>query len=234
MLALAGAGLQLGGYQYPLLGKIFLIGAALLAVGGAASIWIQQYWELRTARVTLQQNSSEAQTFDEKTEGLSPQHPEQDKELEAKLEEREREIRRLNRKVANQRAGGVGGATITSAEIPEGMVAERHIVGGSHLLERVLELADEGSRLTGWTFEECWLIGPAVVAFTGSTTIEGVEVKGSPDTVLYRVDSYGDEASGCIQLDSCTFKDCRFGRMGLAGTSEDQQWLREKFTFTLP
>jgi len=167
-------------------------------------------------------------------EPTQSQAQEQVEQPQARLEERERESRRLERQLASQNSGGMFPSTITSAEIPEDMVSARHIVGGSHLLKNVLESAGEGPRLVGWTFEECWLIGPAVVTFTGPTTVERVEVKGSLDTALYEVDSYGDEASGCIQLDSCTFKDCYFGRMGLAGRPNDQQWLRDKFTFTLP
>jgi hypothetical protein len=154
-------------------------------------------------------------------------------EADSKLEERERENRRLARQLARQSSGGVGGVTVTTP-IPPEMVSARHVVQRSFLLAELLELAGEGPRLVGWTFEGCWLIGPAVVTFTGLTTIEQVEIKGSPDTVLYEVGSYGDEASGSIQLDSCTFRECTFGRMGLAAASSDQQWLRDKFTFSLP
>jgi hypothetical protein len=112
--------------------------------------------------------------------------PNQDKELEERLEESERENRRLTRQLASQRSGLSGGG-LTHAEIPEEMLLSKHVRQLNFYLEQLLALADEGPRLTGWTFNGCTIIGgPSVVVFTGSTVTEGVNtIQGSPSKPCY-------------------------------------------------
>ncbi len=121
---------------------------------------------------------------------------EQDDQLKARLEECERENRRLTRQLASQKSGLSGGA-VTHAEIPDEMVSSKYVRQINFYLDELLALADEGPRLTGWTFEGCTIIGPALVSFTNSTDTDS-KVQGSPDTTLYKVDAYGDEAVGVI------------------------------------
>ena len=97
MVAVAGAGLQIAGYTDRWWGNALLIAATALAVLGVASLWIQQYIELRAARTSLRHK------FPENQLEITQLH-QQNEKLVKRLRRTEQERDKLREKLADPTA----------------------------------------------------------------------------------------------------------------------------------
>lgn len=70
--------------------------------------------------------------------------------------------------------------------------------------------------ITGLVFENCLILGPAVVAMVNGGAVEGCSFDSPADALLW--DFPADTIRvGAIGLDDCSFINCRFQGVGFAG-----------------
>lgn len=91
---------------------------------------------------------------------------------------------------------------------------------------RLPDLTVTSDLIDGVTFENCTLIGPAVVALLGGVTLQGSSFDGEVDAVLWPLHER-DQVIGAIGLRDCVIVGCRLQRIGLAYTSAQEHTLRE-------
>jgi hypothetical protein len=84
---------------------------------------------------------------------------------------------------------------------------------------RLSDLVVTDDIIRGKSFTNCLIVGPAVVAPMGHTSINNCVFIGTPDALYWDVSERG-LVIGAIALEDCTFEDCRFERTGFAGTEE--------------
>ncbi len=99
----------------------------------------------------------------------------------------------------------------------------------SHETLRMPELADavEGPDvIDGYTFVECELIGPAVLALLGGVTIAHSTFEAHPDELFLEL---GEPRMlyGVIGLLNCEFTRCKFARIGFVGSAETIEAFRQ-------
>lgn len=85
---------------------------------------------------------------------------------------------------------------------------------------RLTDLAVTQEILDGLTFENCLILGPAVVAPMGETVIEGSTFHGTAEGMYWPVSPDRGVVIGAIGLNNCKFTRCRFERVGFAGPPE--------------
>ena len=79
---------------------------------------------------------------------------------------------------------------------------------------RLAELAALDDVLTGMTFENCEVVGPAVVVLLGDTKVSDCHWTGDVDAVLWP--AHGREhVIGAIGLQDCVITGCQFFRVGI-------------------
>ena len=91
---------------------------------------------------------------------------------------------------------------------------------------RIAELAGEQGVLEGFVFEGCDLKGPAVVVPQGSN-FANTNLVGDPDALLWEIPPDRPEVIGAILVRNCTFEGCTFINVGLAGSPEFIEQIRE-------
>lgn len=95
---------------------------------------------------------------------------------------------------------------------------------------RLSDLTVNSSTVEGYTFLNCRIIGPAVVAL-----LDGVEVThctwDAPglDAIFWEVLSERGPVVGAVGLLNCTFSNCRFELIGVAGPPEMRSQLESGF-----
>lgn len=89
----------------------------------------------------------------------------------------------------------------------------------SHVREvvRLADLVVASPSIRGHRFEDCLLLGPAVIATTGETVISHCTFDGEADELLWRVPPERKTIVGAIEAADCEFIRCRFSMIGFAG-----------------
>jgi hypothetical protein len=93
-------------------------------------------------------------------------------------------------------------------------------------LIRLPDLAVTDDVLTGLTFENCELVGPAVIVPLGTTAIRGCNWAGDP---LWVIPNDHTELVGAIGLQDCHLVGCRMRQIGLAVPERDVDQVRRGF-----
>lgn len=93
---------------------------------------------------------------------------------------------------------------------------------------RLADLADERDLLIGWTFDDCTLVGPAVVVLVGDGTLSGCTLRGDPAGLFWPLGDR-DHVIGAIGLLECTITNCRLERIGIAYPPEQEAAIRAGF-----
>ena len=96
---------------------------------------------------------------------------------------------------------------------------------------RVAELAGDRGVLEGFVFEGCDLKGPAVLVPQGSNFANSNMI-GDADALLWEIPPDRPEVIGAILARNCTFENCTFMNVGLAGTSEFIRQVRQSLGLT--
>lgn len=96
---------------------------------------------------------------------------------------------------------------------------------------RVAELTVLKDTVDGAVFQNCQIVGPAVVAFQGCTLSScGFDVgAGTIDSILWEVRD-GSYVVGAVGFVNCEFYGCNFSRIGLAGTPEQLEVFRREIS----
>lgn len=93
---------------------------------------------------------------------------------------------------------------------------------------RLTDLAVTHDLIEEVTFENCTLVGPAVIALLGEGTFRDSAFDGDPDGVLWPL---GDRRHviGAVGLLNCTVIGCRLQRIGLAYAADQEEAIRAGF-----
>ena len=81
---------------------------------------------------------------------------------------------------------------------------------------RLTDLIFDSEVIVGLKFDHCRIIGPCVVYFAGSTVLGRNKFEAPRSISLWETSEQGP-GMGCIQLRDCTFLDCEFSGIGIAG-----------------
>lgn len=95
---------------------------------------------------------------------------------------------------------------------------------------RLADLTVINDIITGVTFENCEIVGPAIIALLGKTSLEHSGIDGDTESVLWDVGDR-EHVIGAIGLMDCTVVGCRLQRIGFAVPTQDRQKFLEGFGF---
>lgn len=95
---------------------------------------------------------------------------------------------------------------------------------------RIAELTVNTSTIEGYTFSNCRIIGPAILVLLDRVTITsaGFDAPGL-DAVFWEVPHDRGPVVGVIGVVNCTFSNCRFELIGIAGPPEMRAQLEAAF-----
>ena len=82
---------------------------------------------------------------------------------------------------------------------------------------RISDLVITSDFVSDTDFENCQIVGPAVVVLLGEGTIAESTFIGNPDAMLWPVPPARQEVIGVIPITNCNFVRCRFEKIGIAG-----------------
>lgn len=80
---------------------------------------------------------------------------------------------------------------------------------------RVADLAVTSHLIAGVTFQDCLILGPAILGLQGSGTLSHCIFEGGPEQMFWEVPE-GSFRIGAIGLIDCHFVGCRFEGIGFA------------------
>lgn len=87
---------------------------------------------------------------------------------------------------------------------------------------RLTDLFTTEIALSGLTFKNCLLVGPAVLFLSGSPVFDSCSFLGEPSDLFWTVDEDQDSIIGAVVLISPRFEECRFERIAMAGSRADK------------
>ena len=91
---------------------------------------------------------------------------------------------------------------------------------------RITELSGQQGVLEGFVFKGCDLKGPAVLV-PQSSNFANTNIVGDPDALLWEIPPDRPTVIGAILIRNCTFEDCTFMNVGLAGSPEFIDQMRQ-------
>jgi hypothetical protein len=95
---------------------------------------------------------------------------------------------------------------------------------------RIAELTVNTSTIEGYEFSNCRVIGPAILAFLGGVTVSHCtwDAPGL-DAIFWEVPRTREFVVGIVGVVDCTFSNCHFELIGIAGPPEMRSQLEEGF-----
>ena len=93
---------------------------------------------------------------------------------------------------------------------------------------RLADLAIAADEIAEQVFEDCEIVGPAVIVPTGSQ-FRDCTWEGDLDALLWRLAPGQNRVIGAIKVSNCLFERCRLRRIGVAGTDEALETFKRGF-----
>ncbi|MEX2621028.1 MAG: hypothetical protein WD250_12520 [Egibacteraceae bacterium] len=94
---------------------------------------------------------------------------------------------------------------------------------------RLADLTLNTPLIEGRTFENCQIIGPAIIAPLGTTSIAHCTWDGDFDALVWPIAEGRDQVVGAIGALDCSFFRCRFVTVGLAVPASAVEQVRAGF-----
>ena len=85
--------------------------------------------------------------------------------------------------------------------------------------------------IDGYTFENCEIVGPAVVVLLGQTRVTGCHWAGDADAIIWPAHGR-EQVVGAIGLKDCVLTDCELFRIGILVPDEQMGAVRTGFGLT--
>jgi hypothetical protein len=95
---------------------------------------------------------------------------------------------------------------------------------------RLTDLTVVNDVIEGMTFENCNIIGPAVIAFLPPGELRNSGFDGDEEGLLWDVGER-QHIIGAIGLSGCTIVGCRFQRIGIVVRAADREFIRRGLGF---
>ena len=92
----------------------------------------------------------------------------------------------------------------------------------------IAELVEEDGLLDGFTFDDCYIRGPAILVLQGKGELSNCTFRGDAETILWEVPPTRKRISGVIVAKDCTFTRCVFSNIGFAGPPEFIQMMESQ------
>jgi len=219
------------GIQSEGLGYAFLGLAALLAVVG----FVQAVLRLRSwytnlvaerdrLRVDLRQTGQELKRSEAECRGLRERVSEADEERATLRAENDGLIAELSDLITP--SGGTAAHPLLKTE----ELSETHIKNRTvHIADFAREVADlrwGDTVIEGRTFEDCYILGPAILVPLNTGDLTGHVFVGDDqwyeqDSTFWSASSVTDYYAGVIGLENCVFRNCRYKRVGILVPEEE-------------
>ena len=114
------------------------------------------------------------------------------------------------------------------------MAQDPPLVGDRHFRDDVVRLAAltvNTSRLEGYGFSNCRIIGPAILGILNNVTIAGSRFDAPGlDAIFWEIPPGRGPVVGIIAVADCTFSNCTFENIGVAGPPELREALADGFS----
>ncbi len=96
---------------------------------------------------------------------------------------------------------------------------------------RIAELTVNTSMLENYEFSNCRIIGPAVLVLLGNVHLLhcGWDAPGL-EAVFWEIAPTREYVVGAVGVANCTFSNCRFEQVGIAGPSELRAQMEQAFS----
>jgi hypothetical protein len=91
---------------------------------------------------------------------------------------------------------------------------------------RIADLTVNTNTIEAVEFSNCQIIGPAVLVPQGSSSFISCTWPGSVEAIFWEIPSERTHVIGAVAAVDCTFSECRFVEVGLAGTGDLRQCSR--------
>lgn len=85
---------------------------------------------------------------------------------------------------------------------------------------RLADLTVNTFILDGYEFSNCKILGPAILVPQGRTSIVECGWEGDLDAIFWEIGADRQLVIGAIAIVDCTFSNCTFSQIGLAGPPE--------------
>ena len=95
---------------------------------------------------------------------------------------------------------------------------------------RIADLTVNTNTIEAVEFSNCQIIGPAVLVPQGSSSLISCTWPGSVEAIFWEIPSERTHVIGAVAAVDCTFSECRFVEVGLAGTGDLRQVLDAGFS----
>lgn len=95
-------------------------------------------------------------------------------------------------------------------------------------LVRLSDLTVVRDVIEGVTFENCQIVGPAVVVLLDGITMSGCNFEGDAESVVWPIGSRS-RVMGAVGLKDCTIVGCQFQRIGIAIRDDQMDAMRVGF-----
>lgn len=93
---------------------------------------------------------------------------------------------------------------------------------------RLTDLAVTSDVIEGVTFENCQLIGPAIIVLLGTGELRDSGFDGEADAIIWPLGPR-EQVIGAIALVDCNIVGCRFQRIGLGVPEGQMETVRQGF-----
>lgn len=96
---------------------------------------------------------------------------------------------------------------------------------------RIADMTVRQPLIDGYTFVNCTLIGPAVLAFLHDVEMSHCTFEAEPNAIFWEIDpEQRPIVFGAVGVANTTFSSCTFQAIGLAGPAELREQLERAFS----
>ena len=92
---------------------------------------------------------------------------------------------------------------------------------------KISTLCNEQCIVADYRFEDCRIEGPAVTCFQENVHLDGCQLDGTMDAILWEIAPDREQIVGTVVLKNCWFERCTFVNIGIAGLKDLVDYLKQ-------
>jgi hypothetical protein len=86
---------------------------------------------------------------------------------------------------------------------------------------RISEWATDTGQLEGRHFQDCFIMGPAIIVARETVMNNCTFMAPNPDAIFWTIEDGREWIAGAFLVVDCVFEGCRFVNVGIAGSRDD-------------